>query len=49
MNGIVLAADGKKMSKSKKNFPDPMDIASRLSVDAVRLYMVNFTFRSIEY
>ena len=23
-NGIVLAADGKKMSKRLKNYPDPM-------------------------
>lgn len=23
VNGLVLAKDGKKMSKSKKNFPDP--------------------------
>ncbi len=26
VNGIVLAADGKKMSKSKKNYDDPMVI-----------------------
>lgn len=41
VNGIVLAADGKKMSKSKKNYDDPMKIASTHSVDAVRLYMIN--------
>ena len=40
VNGIVLAADGKKMSKSKKNYPDPLDIAKSHCVDAVRLYMV---------
>jgi isoleucyl-tRNA synthetase len=27
VNGIVLAEDGSKMSKSKKNYPDPMFIA----------------------
>lgn len=26
VNGLVLAADGQKMSKSKKNFPDPMEV-----------------------
>lgn len=25
-NGLVLAADGQKMSKSKKNYPDPMQV-----------------------
>lgn len=27
-NGLVLAADGQKMSKSKKNYPDPMEVLS---------------------
>ncbi len=26
VNGIVLAEDGTKMSKSKKNYPDPMHL-----------------------
>jgi hypothetical protein len=25
-NGLVLAADGKKMSKRLKNYPDPMEV-----------------------
>jgi isoleucyl-tRNA synthetase len=25
-NGLVLAEDGKKMSKSKKNYPSPIDL-----------------------
>lgn len=25
-NGLVLAEDGKKMSKSLKNYPSPMDV-----------------------
>jgi len=25
-NGLVLAEDGKKMSKSKKNYPSPTDL-----------------------
>lgn len=25
-NGLVLAEDGKKMSKSKKNYPSPVEV-----------------------
>lgn len=25
-NGLVLASDGHKMSKSKKNYPDPLEV-----------------------
>lgn len=25
-NGLVLAADGTKMSKRKKNYPDPLEV-----------------------
>jgi isoleucyl-tRNA synthetase len=39
VNGIVLAEDGTKMSKSKKNYPDPVDIAKKHGADAVRLYL----------
>lgn len=41
VNGIVLAKDGTKMSKSKKNFPDPMLIAETFGADACRLYLVS--------
>ncbi len=41
VNGIVLSEDGTKMSKSKKNFPDPMDIAHNFGADACRLYLCN--------
>lgn len=41
VNGIVLAHNGKKMSKSKKNYPDPMDLVSKQGADAIRLYMIN--------
>uniref|UniRef100_A0A6P7F3I2 Isoleucine--tRNA ligase, cytoplasmic n=1 Tax=Diabrotica virgifera virgifera TaxID=50390 RepID=A0A6P7F3I2_DIAVI len=40
-NGLVLAADGFKMSKSKKNYPDPMDIVNKFGADALRLYLIN--------
>lgn len=41
MNGIVLAEDGQKMSKRKKNYPDPMYMVNEYSADAVKLYMLN--------
>lgn len=41
VNGLVLAADGQKMSKSKKNYPNPMQIADRYGADALRLYLIN--------
>jgi isoleucyl-tRNA synthetase len=37
VNGIVLASTGEKMSKSKKNYPDPMKIVTEHGADALRL------------
>jgi len=41
VSGLVLAADGKKMSKSLRNFPDPSLVINKYGADAVRLYMIN--------
>lgn len=41
VNGLVLAADGKKMSKKDKNYPDPRLMAEVHGADAVRLYLMN--------
>ena len=40
VNGLILAEDGSKMSKRKKNYPDPMDIMGTYGADAMRLYML---------
>ncbi|XP_029673346.1 isoleucine--tRNA ligase, cytoplasmic [Formica exsecta] len=40
-NGLVLAADGQKMSKRKKNYPDPMAVINKYGADALRLYLIN--------
>ncbi|RIB13210.1 isoleucyl-tRNA synthetase [Gigaspora rosea] len=40
-NGLVLAADGKKMSKRLKNYPEPLTIINAYGADALRLYLVN--------
>ena len=41
VNGLVLAEDGKKMSKHLKNYPDPMKVVNAYGADALRLYMIN--------
>uniref|UniRef100_A0A6I8SQG0 Isoleucine--tRNA ligase, cytoplasmic n=1 Tax=Xenopus tropicalis TaxID=8364 RepID=A0A6I8SQG0_XENTR len=41
VNGLVLASDGQKMSKSKKNYPDPMQVINSYGSDALRLYLIN--------
>lgn len=40
-NGLVLAADGQKMSKRKKNYPDPIDVVKKYGADSLRLYLIN--------
>jgi isoleucyl-tRNA synthetase len=41
VNGIVLAEDGQKMSKSKKNYPDPQLVFDKYGADAMRFYLMN--------
>ncbi|MFN8674150.1 MAG: isoleucine--tRNA ligase [Candidatus Sericytochromatia bacterium] len=41
VNGMILAEDGAKMSKRKKNYPDPTYMFDAYGADAVRLYMIN--------
>jgi len=41
VNGIVLAEDGKKMSKKLKNYPDPMDVVDKYGADALRFYLLS--------
>ncbi len=41
VNGLILAADGKKMSKRLKNYPDPNDVIQSFGADALRAYLIN--------
>jgi isoleucyl-tRNA synthetase len=40
VNGMVLAEDGKKMSKRLRNYPDPSEIFDKYGADALRLYLM---------
>ena len=40
VNGLILAEDGQKMSKRKKNYPDPNEVIDRCGADALRLFML---------
>lgn len=40
-NGMVLAEDGKKMSKRLQNYPSPDIIMDKYGSDALRLYLIN--------
>lgn len=41
VNGIVLAEDGKKMSKRLNNYPDPSAMFDKYGADAMRLYILS--------
>jgi isoleucyl-tRNA synthetase len=41
VNGLILAADGKKMSKRLKNYPDPAHVIESYGADALRAYLIN--------
>ena len=40
-NGLVLAEDGRKMSKSLQNYPDPMELVERQGADTMRFYLLS--------
>jgi isoleucyl-tRNA synthetase len=41
VNGLVLAEDGRKMSKTKKNYPEPTKILDEIGADALRAYLID--------
>jgi isoleucyl-tRNA synthetase len=41
VNGMILAEDGQKMSKSKKNYPDPNLVLDQYGADALRAYLID--------
>lgn len=43
VNGILLAADGEKLSKRKKNYPDPNELFDSKGVDSMRMFLYSST------
>lgn len=43
VNGIMLAADGEKLSKRKKNYPDPNVLFETHGVDTTRMFLYTST------
>ncbi|HEX7670795.1 MAG TPA: class I tRNA ligase family protein, partial [Polyangiaceae bacterium] len=41
VNGLILAEDGQKMSKSKKNYADPNGVLDTYGADALRAYLID--------
>ncbi|MGA8041063.1 MAG: class I tRNA ligase family protein, partial [Acidimicrobiia bacterium] len=41
VNGLILAEDGRKMSKSLKNYPDPFEVFDSYGADALRAFLIN--------
>jgi len=41
VHGTLLAADGKKMSKSLKNYTDPLLLMDRYGADSLRMYLLS--------
>ena len=41
VNGMILAEDGRKMSKRLKNYPEPSEVLDRYGGDAVRAYLID--------
>ncbi|MFO0981525.1 MAG: isoleucine--tRNA ligase [Planctomycetota bacterium] len=39
-HGVVLAEDGRKMSKRLKNYPEPQTVLDRYGSDAMRIYLI---------
>lgn len=41
VNGLVMAEDGQKMSKSKQNYPPVKEMLNEYSADALRFFLIN--------
>ncbi|HUX41890.1 MAG TPA: isoleucine--tRNA ligase [Rectinemataceae bacterium] len=41
VNGLVLASDGRKMSKSLRNYTDPTEVMNQFGADALRFFLMN--------
>ena len=39
--GMVMAEDGKKMSKKLQNYPDPLELMDEIGADTIRFYLLS--------
>ncbi len=46
--GTILAEDGQKMSKSKKNYPDPGKVIEKYGADSLRFYLLQSSVMSAD-
>lgn len=46
--GTILASDGEKMSKSKNNFTDPLQLIEKYGADSLRFYLLSSPIMSAE-
>jgi len=46
--GVILNDKGEKMSKSKKNFPDPWKVINEFGADTLRFYLMSSTLMHAE-
>ncbi|MFH1523271.1 MAG: isoleucine--tRNA ligase [Patescibacteria group bacterium] len=47
-NGVILTEKGEKMSKSKKNYPDPWKVINEFGVDSLRFYLMSSSLMHAE-
>ena len=48
VSGLVLASDGKKMSKRLNNYTDPLDVMNKYGSDVLRMYLLGSTATKAE-
>ena len=41
VNGLIMAEDGKKLSKKLQNYSAPMDLANQVGADSMRFYLLS--------
>lgn len=48
VTGVIAGTDGRKMSKTYKNYPDPKDLLTNYGGDALRLYLMGSPLMNAE-
>jgi isoleucyl-tRNA synthetase len=48
VNGMIMAEDGKKISKRLKNYPDPIEVVEKYGADSLRYYLLSSSLMRAE-